>query len=167
MGKIAFVVMGGLLVAACGSSTPVTPTPSPVPTATPAPAPTPTATPAPTPTPDDGGEPPVTNTNPAARLSIRLYVVEDPGGGYINNPDPNNVPAGYTARIDVTANVVLDEVDGQGHQIVESQLEVRARAPGLEQAAFDEAVEAADRGCPFSRLIAAAAKVTINATLED
>ena len=71
------------------------------------------------------------------------------------------------ARIDVTANVVLDEVDGQGHQIVESQLEVRARAPGLEQAAFDEAVEAADRGCPFSRLIAAAAKVTINATLED
>ena len=71
------------------------------------------------------------------------------------------------ARIDVTANVVLDEVDGKGHQIVESQLEVRARAPGLEQAAFDEAVEAADRGCPFSRLIAAAAKVTINATLED
>ena len=71
-----------------------------------------------------------------------------------------------TARVIVTATVTLDEVDGQGHRIVESQLEVRARAPGLEQAAFDEAVEAADRGCPFSRLIAAAAKVTINATLE-
>jgi osmotically inducible protein OsmC len=71
------------------------------------------------------------------------------------------------ARIDVTANVVLDEVDGQGHQIVESQLEVRARAPGLAEAAFDEAVRAADRGCPFSRLISVGAKVTIDARLEE
>ena len=70
------------------------------------------------------------------------------------------------ARIAVTANVVLDEVDGQGHQIVESQLTVRARAPGLEQAAFDEAVRAADAGCPFSRLIAAGAKVTVDARME-
>ena len=30
------------------------------------------------------------------------------------------------ARIEVTANVVLDEVEGQGHRIVESQLTVRA-----------------------------------------
>jgi hypothetical protein len=103
MRKIAPVVLGGLLVGSCGSSSPVTPTPSPVPTATPAPAPTPAPTPLPTPTPDDEGEPPVTNSNPAARLAIRLYVVEDPGGGYISNPDPNNIPAGFTARIDVTA----------------------------------------------------------------
>jgi osmotically inducible protein OsmC len=70
------------------------------------------------------------------------------------------------ARIAVTANVVLDEVQGQGHRIVESQLTVRARAPGLAQEAFDEAVRAADDGCPFSRLIAAGAKVTIDARLE-
>ena len=70
------------------------------------------------------------------------------------------------ARIAVTANVVLDEVEGQGHRIVESQLTVRARAPGLAQEAFDEAVGAADEGCPFSRLIAAGAKVTIDARLE-
>ena len=70
------------------------------------------------------------------------------------------------ARIAVTANVVLDEVDGQGHQIVESQLTVRAQAPSLAQEAFDEAVRAADAGCPFSRLIAAGAKVTIDARLE-
>jgi lipoyl-dependent peroxiredoxin len=70
------------------------------------------------------------------------------------------------ARIAVTANVVLDEVDGKGHQIVESQLTVRARAAGLGQDAFDEAVEAAHEGCPFSRLIAAGAKVTIDARLE-
>ena len=70
------------------------------------------------------------------------------------------------ARIAVTANVVLDEVEGLGHGIVESQLTVRARAPGLAQEAFDEAVRAADAGCPFSRLIAAGAKVTIDARLE-
>ena len=70
------------------------------------------------------------------------------------------------ARIAVTANVVLDEVEGQGHRIVESQLTVRAQAPGLAQEAFDEAVRAADEGCPFSRLIAAGAKVTIDARLE-
>ena len=70
------------------------------------------------------------------------------------------------ARIAVTANVVLDEVEGQGHRIVESQLTVRAQAPGLAQEAFDEAVRAADAGCPFSRLIAAGAKVTIDARLE-
>jgi len=71
------------------------------------------------------------------------------------------------ARIAVTANVVLDEVEGKGHQIVESQLTVRAQAPGLGQGAFDEAVGAADDGCPFSRLIAAGAKVTIDARLEE
>ena len=70
------------------------------------------------------------------------------------------------ARIAVTANVVLDEVEGQGHRIVESQLTVRAKAPDLAQEAFDEAVRAADEGCPFSRLIAAGAKVTIDARLE-
>jgi len=36
----------------------------------------------------------------------------------------------------------------------------------LAQEAFDEAVRAADEGCPFSRLIAAGAKVTIDARLE-
>ena len=70
------------------------------------------------------------------------------------------------ARIAVSANVVLDEVEGQGHRIVESLLTVRARAPGLAQEAFEEAVRAADAGCPFSRLIAAGAKVTIDARLE-
>jgi lipoyl-dependent peroxiredoxin len=69
-------------------------------------------------------------------------------------------------RIAVSANVVLDEVEGQGHRIVESQLTVRAQAPNLAQEAFDEAVRAADEGCPFSRLIAAGAKVTIDARLE-
>jgi hypothetical protein len=119
MKRIAFIVVAALLVVSCGGSTPAAPTPTPAPTATPSPAavasPSPSPVPAPTPDPTDGGEPPVTNSNPAARLAIRLYVVEDPGGGYINNPDPNNVPAGYTARIDVTAKDIDNrETQGQG-----------------------------------------------------
>ena len=70
------------------------------------------------------------------------------------------------ARIEVTANVVLDEVEGQGHRIVESQLTVRAAVSSLDREAFDEAVRAADEGCPFSRLVAAGAKVTIDARME-
>ena len=70
------------------------------------------------------------------------------------------------ARIEVTANVVLDEVEEQGHRIVESQLTVRAAVSNLDRDAFDEAVRAADEGCPFSRLVAAGAKVTIDAGME-
>jgi len=69
------------------------------------------------------------------------------------------------ARIHVTANVVMDEVSGKGHLVVESQLHVRARAQ-VDQGAFRRAVEAADEGCPFSQLIKAGARVSINAELE-
>jgi lipoyl-dependent peroxiredoxin len=69
-------------------------------------------------------------------------------------------------RLDVTAKVVMDEVAGRGHLIVESRLGVRARVTGIERGAFDEVVEAADEGCSFSSLIKASAKVTIDAELE-
>jgi lipoyl-dependent peroxiredoxin len=69
-------------------------------------------------------------------------------------------------RLDVRATVVMDEVEGKGHRIVASQLHVRARVPGLDEATFSRAVEAADAGCPFSALIAASADVAIDATLE-
>lgn len=70
-------------------------------------------------------------------------------------------------HLDVTANVVMDEVEGKGHVIVESQVRVRARVPGIDGDTFSKAVEVADEGCPFSLLIRATAKVTIDAELED
>ena len=69
-------------------------------------------------------------------------------------------------RIDVTANIVMDEVEGKGHQIVESQVRVRVRVPGIEEDAFRRVVKEADEGCPFSNLIKASAKVSIDAELE-
>ena len=70
------------------------------------------------------------------------------------------------ARLDVTARVTLDEVAGQGHLIVSSAISARARVPGVDDASFSAAVEAADAGCTFSALIRASAKVQVDATLE-
>jgi organic hydroperoxide reductase OsmC/OhrA len=47
----------------------------------------------------------------------------------------------------------MDEVAGQGHQIVASHVEMTARADGLEDAALQAAVAKADEGCPFSQLL--------------
>jgi lipoyl-dependent peroxiredoxin len=69
-------------------------------------------------------------------------------------------------RIEVTCRIVMDEVPGQGHQIVGSQLTVAAAVPGADGAAFAAAVEAADSGCPFSALLKrAGATVEIDAAL--
>jgi organic hydroperoxide reductase OsmC/OhrA len=61
--------------------------------------------------------------------------------------------------------IVMDEVPGQGHLVVGSEVEIAARVPGLEQERLDELVETADAGCPFSALLRASASVTVRARL--
>ena len=69
-------------------------------------------------------------------------------------------------RLDVSANVTLDEVPGRGHLVVRSAISARARVPGADEAAFAQAAEAADEGCTFSALVRASAEVQVEATLE-
>ena len=69
-------------------------------------------------------------------------------------------------RLDVSANVTLDEVPGRGHLVVRLAITARARVPGADEASFSSAVEAADEGCTFSALIRASAEVQVDATLE-
>ncbi len=70
-------------------------------------------------------------------------------------------------KLDVTCTIVMDEVEGQGHQIVGSEIEAVAIVPGLDPSAFDGLVEAADAGCPFSTLLKnAGATVSVSATLQ-
>jgi lipoyl-dependent peroxiredoxin len=70
-------------------------------------------------------------------------------------------------RLDITCTITMDEVEGHGHQIVGSAIEAVAHVPGLDPAAFDGLVEAADAGCPFSTLLKnAGVTVAVNATLE-
>ena len=61
----------------------------------------------------------------------------------------------------------MDEVEGQGHLIVHSALDVRARVDGLEPDAFARAVDAAHTGCSFSSLLrAAGVGIDIETTLD-
>jgi lipoyl-dependent peroxiredoxin len=68
-------------------------------------------------------------------------------------------------RLDVNVRVVMDEVPGQGHLVVASEVDVDARVPEVTQDAFDAAVAAADATCPFSTLIRASASVTVRGRL--
>ena len=63
----------------------------------------------------------------------------------------------------VNATTTLDEVEGRGHLIVASTLDVVADGPGLDDATLQEAARAAHDGCTLSSLIRASADVTINA----
>jgi osmotically inducible protein OsmC len=69
-------------------------------------------------------------------------------------------------RLDTAVTIVMDEVEGQGHQIVGSQVEIVVRAEGVDDGALLAAVEEADAGCPFSQLLKrAGATVTVTARL--
>jgi osmotically inducible protein OsmC len=69
-------------------------------------------------------------------------------------------------RLESTCRIVMDEVEGQGHQIVGSEVTVAATVPGIDEATFAEGVKLADEGCPFSALLKrATATVEIDARL--
>ena len=68
-------------------------------------------------------------------------------------------------RLDARCTITMDEVEGRGHLIVSSSIDVRAQTTGIDEARFQELVQAADEGCPFSTLIKASATVEISATL--
>ncbi len=69
-------------------------------------------------------------------------------------------------RLDVAVRIVMDEVEGQGHQIVASRVEAVVSAEGLDDAGLQAARAAADAGCPFSSLLRrAGATVDVDARL--
>ena len=72
--------------------------------------------------------------------------------------------AGMTAEsIATTASVNLEKTDA-GFTITAVHLEVKAKIPGADKAAFDTAANNAKAGCPVSRVLNAT--ITMNATLE-
>jgi osmotically inducible protein OsmC len=56
-------------------------------------------------------------------------------------------------RLEVHCTIVMDEVEGQGHQIVGSNVVIHAEVADADDAALAAAVELADEGCPFSALL--------------
>src|SRR5437016_10991480 len=65
-------------------------------------------------------------------------------------------------RVDTTAAVHLEKGDA-GFSISRIDLRTQAEVPGIDQAAFAEQAEAAKKGCPVSRALAAV-EITLDAT---
>src|SRR5262245_33243921 len=69
-------------------------------------------------------------------------------------------------RIETSCTIVMDEVEGQGHQIVGSRVEIVARVEAVDDAALQAALADAHAGCPFSQLLErAGAEVSVSARL--
>jgi osmotically inducible protein OsmC len=73
--------------------------------------------------------------------------------------------AGITPEsISTTSTITLEKQDS-GFAVTEAHLEVVARIPGVDAAAFNKAADEAKTGCPISKLLNA--KITMNAKLEQ
>jgi osmotically inducible protein OsmC len=73
--------------------------------------------------------------------------------------------AGMTAESIVTqADVTLDKSDG-GFAITAVHLTLKARIPGADRTAFENAVESAKNGCPVSKVLNA--EITLEAVLDN
>jgi osmotically inducible protein OsmC len=66
--------------------------------------------------------------------------------------------------LQTTATVTLDRVDSSW-TVTESHLEVSGRVPGASADSFQKAAEAAETGCPISRLLGT--KITMEAKLQS
>jgi osmotically inducible protein OsmC len=65
--------------------------------------------------------------------------------------------------INTSATLTMDKLDA-GWTITTIQLDVNARVPNADEAAFNKAAENAKAGCPVSKVLNA--KITMNARLE-
>jgi lipoyl-dependent peroxiredoxin len=68
--------------------------------------------------------------------------------------------------LQVQATVTLD-TEGSGPRISSSQLTVRGRVPGMDQAAFDAAAQDAGQNCPVSGALRGSLAIEVAATLDD
>ena len=66
-------------------------------------------------------------------------------------------------RLEATATITFQKV-GEHFAITKSHLDLLAQVPGASQAKFDAAVNAAQTGCPVSRLFRA--EISVDARLE-
>jgi osmotically inducible protein OsmC len=73
--------------------------------------------------------------------------------------------AGHTPdSVDTEATVHLDEVD-DGFAIKRIDLQTRVSAPGVDDSTFQQAAEAAKKGCPVSLALAAVDSIELDAQL--
>jgi osmotically inducible protein OsmC len=105
--------------------------------------------------------------NPEGKTSPEELLAAAHGGCFTMSLAGELAALGHPpGRLATSCRIVMDEVEGQGHQIVASEVAVVASVPGIDEATFAKAVTLADDGCPFSALLKrAAATVHIDARL--
>jgi osmotically inducible protein OsmC len=69
-------------------------------------------------------------------------------------------------HVHVSATVTFDKV-GDSWTVTRSELDVVGVVPGLDDAGFGAAAQAAGDGCPISRALKGNVEVSVTATLED
>ncbi len=75
--------------------------------------------------------------------------------------------AGHPAtRLDVTATVTFDRVDGQW-TVAKSELQVTGRVPGMSADEFRTAANGAKDGCPVSRALKGNVEIAVTRALEQ
>lgn len=73
--------------------------------------------------------------------------------------------AGFApTRVHTNAKVHVDRVEG-GFAITRIELDTEAQVPGIDNAKFQEEAEAAKKGCPVSKALAAVENISLNARL--
>lgn len=68
-------------------------------------------------------------------------------------------------RLNVTAVCTLDKVEG-AWKVTTMELTVRGNVPGLDQAKFEDAAQAGEKGCPISNAIRNNVKIKLTAKLD-
>jgi osmotically inducible protein OsmC len=75
--------------------------------------------------------------------------------------------AGHTPdRLTVTAQVGFGPKPGGGMQVTHSNLTVRGKVPGIDQATFAEIARQGEQGCPVSNALRNNVSINLEATLE-
>ena len=100
-------------------------------------------------------------TNPVTGAAIKRAIETQTAGELTRADTPPE-------RLHVRCTITMDEVEGRGHLIVHSALDVHARVPGGDESALAAAVEAAHEGCSFSSLLRdAGVGVDITSVLDE
>jgi osmotically inducible protein OsmC len=69
-------------------------------------------------------------------------------------------------KLETSAVVTFDRVEG-GMAVTKSQLTVKGVVPGIDQAAFEQAANAAKDGCPVSKALKGNVELSVTATLQS
>ena len=105
--------------------------------------------------------------NPEGKTSPEELLAAAHGGCFTTSLAGELTSLGHPPeRLELSCRIIMDEVEGQGHQIVGSQIQVAATVDGIDEETFQKGVALAHAGCPFSALLErASATVEIDARL--